>query len=252
MSVRGRRLAIFLPVFVTLLLAGVIGGVIIVQNQQNADLVVEADDVGNTFLGDVSMFRSSVVAAVNDSGTADPAALRDVVEQALQDAPVLGNATAYGIERSGPYTEALRAEKTFLEPYRQLMRDLRRADVALEFITQARAVLALRSSDYLGFGLVDSSVPVRTRLIPVFVKARDDFAKVQVPAGQEDLAATVLGAVQYVIDQAARLADSIEANQSFSFSYAEQYQAAIDAVDDYATVVAGDLTESVNALTGTP
>ena len=89
---------------------------------------------------------------------------------------------------------------------------------------------------------------MRSRLIPAFVKARDDFARVRVPEGQDELAATVLGAVQHVIDQATLLADSIEANRSFTFSYGEQYQAAIDAVDDYATVVAGDLAEAVNAV----
>lgn len=248
MSVRGQRLAIFLPVVVTLLLAGLIGAVIIVQNQRNADLVTEADDVGNAFLGDVSVFRSSVGAAVSGSRSADPGRLRVVVAKALEGAPELGDASEYGIERSVPYAEAMRTEETLLKPYQQLMRELRRADVALEFIEEARAVLALRSSDYVGFGLIDPTAPVRSRLIPAFVKARDDFARVRVPEGQDELAATVLGAVQHVIDQATLLADSIEANRSFTFSYGEQYQVAIDAVDDYATVVAGDLAEAVNAV----
>lgn len=248
MSVRGQRLALFLPVVVTLLLAGLIGAVIIVQNQRNADLVTEADDVGNTFLADVSVFRTSVVKTVSGSRSADPAELRGIVQRALEDAPALGGASAYGAERSASYAEALRTQQTFLQPYRRLMRELRRSEVALEFIAQARSVLGLRSSTYIGSGLVDSSAPVRSRLIPVFAKARDDFAKVRVPAGQRKLAGTVLGAVQHVIDQANVLADSIEANRTFTFSYAEQYQVAIDAVEDYATVVEGDLAEAVNAV----
>lgn len=251
-SVRKRMLVVFLPVLVTLLLAGGVGALIIVQNQQNSDLVVEADDVGSTFLGDVSVFRSSVVEAVNRAGTADPGELRKIVERALADAPVLADASAYGIERSAPYAEAQRTSETFLEPYRRLMLELRRVDVALEFITEARSVLSLRTSEYLGFGLIDSSAPVRSQLIPTFVKARDEFAAVRVPRGQEELAAIVLGAVQHVIDQATALADSIEANRSFTFTYAEPYQAAIDAVEDYATVVTGDLTEAINAVTDEP
>lgn len=251
-SVRGRRLVIFLPVVVTLLLTGVIGSVILVQNQRNADLVVEADDVGSAFLGDVVVFRSTVEKAVTSSGTADPGELRTIVERAIADAPTLADTSAYGIERSVPYAQAQSAEKTFLEPYRRLVRELRRADIALEFISRARDVLRLRTSDYLGFGLIDSSGPVRTKLIPAFAEARDDFATVRVPKGQEALAATVTGAAQYVIDQATALANSIEANRSFTFSYADQFQAAIDAVDDYATVVKGDLAEAVNAVTDEP
>lgn len=252
MSVRARRLAFFLPVLATLILASGIGALIIVQNQQNSDLVVEADDVGSTFLGDVSVFRSSVVAAVKDADTGDPGELRAVIERVIAEAPVLGEASDYGIERSGPYAEAQRTAATFLKPYRRLMRELRRADVAVEFIARARSVLALRTSQYLGIGLIDSSAPVRSQLIPAFVKARDEFAAVRVPEGQEELAATVLGAVQHVIDQATALADSIEANRSFTFTYAEQYRIAIEAVDDYATVVAGDLAEAINAVTDEP
>lgn len=249
MSVRGRRVAIVLPIVVTLMLAGAVGTLIIVPGQQKADLVVQADDAGSTFLGDVSVFESSVVKAVNSSDAADPAKLVAVIERAIVDAPVLPEAPEYGVERSGPYAEARRTAATYLKPYRRLVRELRRTDVALEFIAQARSVLGLRASDYLGIGLIDSSAPVRSQLIPAFVKARDDFAAVRVPEGQQQLAATVLGAVQHVIDQGTALADSIEANRSFSFSYADQYRAAIEAVENYATVVTGDLAEAINAVT---
>lgn len=252
MSVRTRRLAIFLPVVVTLVLVAVAGALIIVKNHQNADLVVEADDLGNTFLADIVVFRSTVVAAVGGAGTGDPGELRTVVERALEDAPALAAASAYGIERSARYAEAQRAERTFLRPYRRLMRELRRADVALAFIARARAALGLRATDYVGFGLLDNSERVRSSLIPAFVKARDEFVAVRVPEGQERLAATVVGALQHVIEQATRLADSIEANRSFAFSYAEEFRLARTAVDDYATVVAGDLTEAINALIDEP
>jgi len=69
-----------------------------------------------------------------------------------------------------------------------------------------------------------------------------------VPKGQKKLAATIHDAAQYVINQATTLANKIDARQSFSFSYADQFQAAADALNDYATTVEGDVTEAVNTV----
>ncbi len=248
MSVPGRRVLVFVPVVVTLVLVAFVGALIIVQNQRNADLVVQADNVGDSFFGDVVIFRSTVVAAVAGADTADPGELRGVVERALADAPELEATSDYGIERSARYAEARRAEKTFLKPYRELMRELHRADVALAFVAEAREALGVRATDFVGFGLLDNSRAVRQKLIPAFIRARDDFDAVQVPEGQEQLAANVAGALQYVIDQATRLATSIESNKSFSFSYADEYRIAREAVDGYATVIAGDLAEAITRL----
>ncbi|MCW2830089.1 MAG: hypothetical protein JWP31_781 [Aeromicrobium sp.] len=245
-------MAIFLPVVVTVVIAAVVGALLIVQSQQQTQQVSEADDAGNAFLRDVGAFRSSVVSAINSYGSADPARLRAVLDRAIADPPRLEDASGYGVERSSSYAEAERIEKSFMQPYRRLSRELRRADVALEFIAAARKVLALRTSDYIGAGFVDSSEPIRGQLLPAFVQARDEFVQVRVPAGQDELAGTVRGALQYVIDQATLLADSIEANRSFTFTYAEQFQTAIDAVNGYATQVKGDVTEAVTAVTDTP
>ena len=92
---------------------------------------------------------------------------------------------------------------------------------------------------------------MRTRLLPAFVEARDTFAAVRVPTGQQQLAATVRDALQYVVDRATALADSIDAGRSYSFSYTQEFTAAMAAVDDYATTVEGDLAEAVNAVTAT-
>lgn len=249
MNGRGRRLAIFLPVFVTLALAAVVGVLVVIQNQQQSDQVAEADDVATSFLSDVETFRAEVVREVSGSRTADPGDLRRVLRAAIADPPELGDAPAYGVERSSAYREAEQTQETFLEPYQRLSRALRRADGALDFIAAARKVLDLRATDYVGSGLLSSSTALRGELIPAFVRARDEFAEVPVPKGRDELAATVRGALQYVIDQATMLASSIESNRSFSFTYGEQFQTAIDAVDDYATVVKGDVTEAISAVT---
>lgn len=248
MSDRGRRLALFLPVVVTLLLAAVVGALIVVQSQRQADQVAEADEVAEAFLSDVGMFRGAVAREIDAARDADPAAMRRVLKAAVAHPPRLGDAPDHGREQSAAYAQARETAETFLRPYRRLDRDLREAGVALTFVAAARDALRLRATDYVGVGLLNDSRAIRGELIPAFAAARDDLAAVPVPPGQEALAATVAGALQYVIDQATQLAVSIESNRSFSFTYSEQFRAAAEAVDDYATTVTGDLTESVNAV----
>jgi hypothetical protein len=246
---RARRLVILLPILGTVVLAVVIGVLLVVQHQRQADQVAEADTVAQDYLGDVGSFRASFVRKVNAAKDADASELKAVVDRALAKPPKLPEASAYGMAHSNAYAEALRVESTYLKPYRALSETLERSDVALEFIVAARKVLDLRASDYVGFGYITSSGPLRSSLIPAFVKARDEFDRVPVPKGQEKLAATVRDAVQYVIDQATLLADRIDARRNFSFTYTEQFQKASDAVTDYATVVEGDLDEAINAVT---
>lgn len=242
----------FLPVIVTLMIAAVVGVLVVVQDQRQNEQVTRADQAAEDFLSDVGMFRGDVARKLGDSRSADPAALRNVLRSAIEAPPALADAPTYGAEQSESYATALEAEQTFLAPYERLDRALRVADVALTFVEAARAALELRATDYVGFGPLGDSAAIKSRLVPAFAQARDTFSAVRVPTGQDALAATVRGALQYVIDQATTLAASIDANRSFSFSYTEQFTDALVAVDDYATTVEGDVTEAVNALTTVP
>ncbi len=237
---------------VTVVLAGVVGALIVVQSQAASDRVAEADAVGEAFLSDVGMFRGTVARRLRDAGTddADPAALRRALAEVVAAPPALADAPEGAAGESEVYAAAVDMERTFLEPYTRLDRQLRRAEISLTFIAAASDALALKASDYVGFGFLEESAAVRSRLIPAFAAARDRFDAVRIPKGQDALAATVRGAIQYVIDQATTLAASIDANQSFSFSYADQFRAAATAIDDYATTVGGDVTEAVNAVAG--
>jgi hypothetical protein len=240
----------FLPVVVTLLTAAAVGAAIVVQDHRQTTRLARADEVAEAFLSDVGMFRGDVARRMSREREKEPAELRRVLASAIADPPVLGRAPR-GAERSEAYAAAVETAKTFLVPYRRLDRRLRRADVALTFVSSAREALGVRATDYVGFGPIGDSGAVRSRLVPAFVRARDDFADVRVPKGQEALAATVDDALQYVIDRAGALADSIDAGRAYSFSYAQEFTAARAAVDDYATTVEGDLTEAINALTAT-
>jgi hypothetical protein len=247
-SDRGRRLTLFLPVVVTVVLAGVIGALVIVQQQKQSDRVAAADAAAEAYLSDVGMFKGAVAREIRGARTAAPADLRRVLKTAVADPPRLAGAPSSGVTRSASYAAAQETEAGLLQPYRRLDRVLRKAAVARTFVAASRDALALRASDYVGSTAIDDSRRIRSELIPAFSAARDRLAAVPVPDGQERLAATVVDAVQYVIDQATTLAVSIEANHSFSFTYSEQFQAAAEAVDGYAAVVDGDVTEAIDTI----
>lgn len=238
----------FLPVLVTLALAAAVGTAVVVQNQEQTDRVAAADRAADRFLSEVGAFHVSVVDAINESHTGDPGDMVDVLDTAMAKPPVLGEAPADGIERSATYADALGVQKDFLKPYQDLRRELRRADVALDFIKACRDALALQTSDYVGYGVLTSSEPVRERMIPAFVREREEFKKVRVPRGEAKIAGAVLAALQYVIDEATVLADKIDADGTYFLSYAERFSSVAVEVDDYATRVKGDVVEAINAL----
>ena len=249
MNVPTRRVVVALPVTLTVVIAVVIGALFMVQNQRQSSQVDEAEAVAQDYLARVETFRSSVIAKVEAADASDPGAVSKAIDRATAEPPRLADAPAYGREHSASYAEALQTQATVLRPFKRLSGTLREADTALEFIVAARHVLELRATDYVGYGFITTSARVRSVLIPAFVRARDEFDRVRVPKGQEKLARQVHDAAQYVINQASVLADRIETRQAFSFSYREEFQAAADAVSDYATQVKGDVAEAIAEVT---
>jgi len=247
-----RRAAIAFPVVVTVAITAVVGVLIATQNQRQSDQMAAADIVAEDYLSDVASFRVHVAKLIKAAHADKPAALKRVVDTAIATPPTLPALSGYGMKHSTAYREAVAMKSTLLAPYRRLSTTLELADTAVTFVAAARKVLALRATDYVGFDLISSSSKVRSELIPPFVNARDAFDEVEVPRGQEELAATVRGAAQYVINQATTMADRIDARQSFSFSYSKQFQTALDAVSNYATTVSGDVTEAINAVMSGP
>ncbi len=249
-AARPRRALLFAPVAVTVLLAAVVGGFVVVQSQEQAEQIESADAVGADYLSAVATFQEKVATAVEEADQEDPAALARALEQAVQDPPALPDldAESTGVESSTTYTEAVRVEEMLLQPYSELGEELDRAVVSSTYIAAAREVLDLRVEDFVEGTLLSSSGSLRTALIPRFVQARDELAQVPVPDDAQDVAGTVIGAVQHVIDEATTLANSIDANQNYTFTYADQYQTAITALENYATGVEGDLAESLNAI----
>lgn len=247
---RDRRLlaVILAPVAITVLIAAVVGGFIVVQSQQQSQQLEQADAVAADFLSEVATFRSGVVTAVKKAKQSSPAAIRKALLTSIDEPPVLADAEVFGMENSATYAEAEQIEADLLAPYESLSQQLKEASAALTYIKAARDVLDLRIADYVSSTTLSSSVELRSSLIPAFVSAREKLSGVTVPKGQKDLDSTVTGAVQYVIDQSTVLADNIDSRRNYSFTYSAQFEEAITAVEDYATKINGDLTESINRL----
>ena len=244
---KARRAAMVLPVLITLLVGAAVGGLVVVQNQEQSKQVAEAEAIGRDYLSAAGKFRSGVAKSIKDADSTKLEKVERALEKATAEPPKLPPTSSYGRQNSSTYREAIDVQSTLLGPYEKLGRQLKEAQVAETFIAAARTVLETRATDFVGANVITDSVLVRSRLIPAFIAARDTFDAVPVPNGQDELAATIRDAAQYVINQATMLADRIDANTSFSFSYAEEFQAAADDLNDYATTVEGDVTEAVNA-----
>jgi hypothetical protein len=252
MNGRARRAFIVLPVLITLVVAVLVGVLAVLQNQHQTDQEANAESVGQDYLSSVATFRLSTarkIHAVDAEDADDMVKLERIVKVAIARPPRLPDVSDYGRRHSAAYRQAAHTASSLLTPYRHLGAVLIRSETSEAFIAAARKVLGLRATDYVGFGLINDSSKLRSSLIPAFSKARDAFADVKVPAGQAKLAAKVHDAVQYVIDESSVLAARIDTEQNFSFRYDEQFQAASDAVDDYATEVQGDLEEAIQAAT---
>ena len=249
MNGRARRAFIILPVLGTLLVAALVGVLAVVQNQHQADQEAMAESVGEDYLSNVASFRLSATRKIRAVDPQDAEMLEPVVKAAVANPPKLPAVSEYARAHSAAYRQAERTAKTLLTPYRHLSATLIRAKTSETFIAAARKVLDLKATDYVGFGLITDSAALRSSLIPAFSTARDEFVAVKVPPGQAELAAKVRDAVQYVIDKSSTLAARIDAHQNFSFRYDQQFQTALDAVNDYATAVQGDVEEAIQTAT---
>lgn len=250
MTSTSRRLALILmtPVVITVLIAAAVGTFVVVQSQRQSEQIEQADAVAADYLSAVDTFRADVATAVKKADQDSPTAIRKALVAAIDEPPVLADAETFGMESSGVYLQASEVAADLLGPYEAVSEELEQASVSIAFVKAARKVLGMRITDYLSSTTLSTSGELRTSLIPAFTSARDEFSAVTVPKGQEKLADSVRGAVQYLIDQATTLANNIDSQRNYSFTYAAQFETAITAVEDYATQVTGDLTESLNNL----
>jgi hypothetical protein len=244
-----RKTAYVLPTIITVVLIALAGTAIIEQRQERSDRVAEAEKIGSTFFSDVATFESETQRELSKVRSGDPADLKKVVDENLKHPPVLGPAPD-GAESSKTYRAAAKAEPDVLKPYESLSAKLGRAAEAEDFVKAANDVLKNGPIVLLGYGTVFDSGPLRQRVLPEMNRSLAAFRAVKVPQGAHDVAVKVDGALTYVIGQVGKMADRADAGASYQFRYDTQYNAARQAVQDYATEVDGDVAEALDRIRG--
>jgi hypothetical protein len=244
-----RKAAYILPTIITVALIALAGTAIIEQRQERSDRIAEAEKIGSTFFSDVATFEAETQRELGKVRSGDPADLKKVVDENLKQPPVLGPAPEGG-ESSKTYRAAVKAEPDVLKPYESLSAKLGLAADAEDFVKAADDVLKNGPIVLLGYGTVFDSGPLRDRVIPELNRSLEEFRAVKVPKGAHDVAVKVDGALSYVIDKVNTMADRADSGSSYQFSYDTQYNAARQAVRDYATKVDGDVAEALDRIRG--
>jgi len=244
-----RKAAYVLPTIITIGVIALAGTAVLQQRQERSDRMAEAEKVGAAFFSDLATFEAEVQNDLAKVRSGDPADLKKVVDENLERPPELGPAPE-GAESSKTYQAAAKAEPTAMEPFESLSAKLGQAAQAEDFVKAADKALDHGPIVLLGSGLVFDSGPLRNRVIPELNRLRTEFRAVDVPKGAQDVAVKVDGALTYVIGQISRMADRADAGSSYEFSYDTQFNAARQAVRDYATEIDGDVAEALDRIRG--
>ncbi len=247
MSGGARRAAYVLPTIITIAVIALAGTALLQQRQERSDRVAEAEKIGAAYFSDVASFEAEVQSDLARVRSGDPADLKKVVDESLKHPPELGPAPE-GAEGSKTYRAAVKAERTALDPFTSLSAKLGRAAKAEDFVKAAVKALERGPTVLLGSGLVFDSEPLRNRVLPALNRALAEFRAVEVPEGAQDVAVKVDGALTYVINQVSTMADRADEGSSYEFSYDTQFNAARQAVQDYATEVDGDVAEALDRI----
>lgn len=245
---RWKKLAITLPVIVTVLVVAAVGGLVIVEQQRQVRASEEADTVAAEFVEQVEQYRAELAEIVQSGRDGPPGDLQVQVQARIDAPPRLPALGGEGAELSGDYRDAQYLEATLVDPYVELVDVLGRVAVARTFITAADAALGLRIDTITGSSTIRDTAVVEREVIPAYEGALADLAAVAVPGGQEELAASVTAAVQNVIDQCELLLAFAALGQDYSFSYGEQLALAAEAVRLYGLTVDAELATAVDAV----
>ena len=249
MSEGARKAAYVLPTIITVAVIALAGTALVQQRQERSDRVAEAEKIGAAYFSDLATFEAEVQNDLARVRSGDPADLKKVVDENLEDPPELGRAPE-GADSSKTYRAAVKAEPTAMKPYKSLSTKLGLAAEAEDFVKAASRALDNGPIVLLGSALVFDSGPLRNRVLPRLQRSLAEFRAVEVPKGARDVAVKVDGALTYVIDQVNRMADRADAGSSYEFSYDTQFNDARQAVQDYATEIDGDVAEALDRIRG--
>ncbi|MFT4298051.1 MAG: hypothetical protein QM597_00190 [Aeromicrobium sp.] len=232
---------------VVALIAG--GATYFVIEQNHKKDIEKADTTAAAYLDDLADFRKDTAEDLLEEVEDDTEKALDLIDEARDDIPSLGDAPAYGREHSEDYAKAQAAEKQVGDDLDTLQDLVEESSGSGPFLVAAMAALDRdKPSELLGAGPFSNGQPIRDSTIPGMQAVKDEFEAVEVPEGFEEAAQLTSDALQYVIDQLGTMATSLDGGQSYSFEYTEQYDAAINAVDDAVSESQDRLAEYIDAF----
>lgn len=236
----------------TLVLGLVVGAFVVVDARARQADVDRADAVAERYEQQLAAFRSDLADDLEAVDATDPTDVSEVLEGRRDDLPELGATSARGETGSSAYAAA-RAEQAALgESLDRLESVVESARRARTFVLAANEALDLDPNRLSPETVVTSGAPLRTQLLPPMRTALARFEAVDAPDDAAEAREAVRAALQHVITEAERLAVLLDGGQGGSFQYAEQYQTARTAVQQYADGVRADLREALDAVVGSP
>ncbi|OUZ11357.1 hypothetical protein BHE97_05855 [Aeromicrobium sp. PE09-221] len=218
---------------VLLLLVGGTGIYLVDRHQKNGAIdraeaeAARLHDVLDSFQAEITERLSAV------DLQAEPHQGAELAEELRMGLPTAQDVPEYGSERSADFREALQRRAALQERLDVAADVLEEWAVGAPFAAAAQQALDADLPQRVVGGPVASGAPVRDELIPLMNQIRSEFDAVEVPPGQEGLAAGVDAALQHVVDEAEAAAVELDAGRSASFAYGTQYRDALRPVAEY-------------------
>lgn len=216
-----------------IVVAGGATAFLVKRSHQRSDDVAAADRVAVSFNKRVAHYRSAVKSAIVNADRSDADHMLVNVASAVDTAPKLGPAPAWGRTHSKAYAKARSAERTLKKPYHQLTSVLAEGIVGQPFIEAGLDALKVNVSDFITERLLPNGSRIRSEAIPGFRKALARFNKAKVPHGQAAVAAKVRKEIQETISQAEQVADNLDLGRGGLIFAKKEYLSASKALLAY-------------------
>lgn len=247
---RGRRRILALVLAPTIAVGLALAAVVVVDARAKQADVDRADAVAERYEQQVSAFRDDLARDLERTDATDPRRVARVLDRYRDDVPTLGDAPQQGAAGSADYGSARSEQAQLSEGLDRLDAVVADARRATTFVRAARRAISLDPGSLAPGTVVTSGAPLRTQLLPPVRTALAEFEAVEAPEDAAEARTAVREALQHVITEAERLAAQLDAGQSGSFQYAQQYVAARTAVEQYDEGVSADLSEALANVLG--
>lgn len=228
-----------------------LAAVVVVDAREKQADVHRADAVAAQFEEQVNAFRGRLDRDLRAIDATDPRLVARVLARHRDDVPVLGGAPERGVAGSAAYGAARSEQSTLVESLDHLDDVVGKVRAGVAYVTAARRALGVDPTTFSPASVVRSGAPLRSQLLPPMRSTAAQFEAVDPPRGAGEVRRLVSAALRHVISEAEQLATQLDAGQSGSFTYSQQYAVARRATDEYEVRLRADLREAVDAVVGT-